>query len=263
MNTPRTITAPFDSRARGDCLQMIDVYILAGGLGTRIRPVLGDVPKLLAPICGRTYLDRLLDWLRWFGARRVVLGLGHAAQAIKDHLSAHPPADLSIVTVVEPQPLGTAGAIRFARDQFRSNPVLVLNGDTFAEADLCKFLAYHRMAGTRGTMLCAKMPDTGRYGRVIVDQGGLIGGFAEKHSGTAEAGIINAGVYLLSASLLNEIADGHAVSLERDVFARLQPGSLAAFTECSSFIDIGTPESLAFADRSFATLTPENGRGTR
>jgi len=245
---------------RGDCLQSLDVYILAGGLGTRIRPVLGDVPKLLAPIGGRTYLDYLLDWLRGFGAQRIVLGLGHAAQAIKDRLETHPPLELTIVTVVEPRPLGTAGAIRFARDQFHTDPVMVLNGDTFADADLCKFLSYHRATGACGTMLCVKVPNSGRYGRVVVDPTGLIGGFVEKDLGLRDEGMINAGVYLLSATLLDEIAAGATASLEHDVFARLQPGSLAAFTECSNFIDIGTPESLAVVNKSFRTMISENGR---
>ena len=111
--------------------------MLAGGLGTRIRPVLGDTPKLLAPIGGRPYLWYLLEWLRKFGARRIVLGLGHGAGAVLDYLRAQPAADLDIVTVVEPSPLGTAGAIRFARAHLRSDPVLVLNGDTFVNADLC------------------------------------------------------------------------------------------------------------------------------
>jgi NDP-sugar pyrophosphorylase family protein len=233
-----------------DCLRSVDIYILAGGLGTRIRPVLGDVPKLLAPIRRRTYLDYLLDWLRQFGARRIVLGLGHAADAIKNHLAAHPPPNLTIVTVVEPRPLGTAGAIRFARAQFHTDPVLVLNGDTFADADLCKFLISHRQAGARGTMLCTKVLNSGRYGRVLIDENGLINGYVEKDPTWSDEGIINAGIYLFSAALLDDIAAGGGPSLENDVFSRLKPGSLAAFTECANFVDIGTPESFALVNKS-------------
>ena len=91
------------------------MFVLAGGLGTRIRPILGDTPKLLAPIRDQTYLDHLLNWLRGFGARRVVLGLGVHARAIVYHAQSHPVAGMEIETVVEPSPLGTAGAIRYAR----------------------------------------------------------------------------------------------------------------------------------------------------
>ena len=87
---------------RGRCLEALDVFILAGGLGTRIRPVLGDLPKILAPIAGRPYLDYLLDWLRGFGARRIVLGLGHRAEAVVDYMKAQPADPLELITVIEP-----------------------------------------------------------------------------------------------------------------------------------------------------------------
>ena len=113
-------------------------------MGTRIRPVLGDLPKILAPILGRPYLAYLLDWLERFGARRVVLGLGHRAQAVVEYLEdAHPASQIEVTTVVEPSPLGTAGAIRFARGALRSDPVLVMNGDSFTDADLCAFVDRH------------------------------------------------------------------------------------------------------------------------
>jgi len=152
-----------------NCLDAIDVFVLAGGLGTRIRPVLGDIPKLLAPIGRRTYLDHLLNWLRGFGARRVVLGLGVRAQAIVDYAQAHPIAGIEIETVVEPSPLGTAGAIRFARATLRSDPILVVNGDSFADTDLCRLLERHHAACASATMLCAEVEEAGRYGRLALD----------------------------------------------------------------------------------------------
>jgi len=237
----------------GNCLDAIDVFVLAGGRGTRIRPVLGDTPKLLAPIRNRTYLDHLLNWLRRFGARRVVLGLGVHAQAIIDYAQAHPIAGMAIETVVEPSPLGTAGAIRFARSIMRSDPVLVINGDSFADANLCRLLERHRAAHASATMLCAEVEDAGRYGRLVLDAEGFVERFVEKDSFRGKAWI-NAGIYFLSAQLLDVIAAGLAASLERDVFERLPRRSLAAFTECFRFIDIGTPESLAQADNVFGAL---------
>lgn len=236
------------------CLNSVDTFVLAGGLGTRIRPVLGGLPKLLAPIAGRPYLSHLLDWLASFGARRVVLGLGHQASIIIEQLISFPVDEIDIATIVEPRPLGTAGAIRFARDALHSDPVLTINGDSLVDADLCQFLEHHRAARTVGSILCAQVEDAGRYGRVEIDRAGRIRGFIEKDPTFPGSALVNAGIYLLSASLLDEIASREAVSLERDVFERLPPGSLSAFTGPFRFIDIGTPESLARADGVFSAI---------
>jgi NDP-sugar pyrophosphorylase family protein len=232
---------------RQDCLASIDILVLAGGLGTRIRPVLGDTPKLLAPIGGRPYLWHLLEWLRKFGARRIVLGLGHGAGAVLDYLRAQPAAGLDILTLLEPSPLGTAGAIRFARAQLRSDPVLVLNGDTFVNANLCALLARQRETSALGTLLCVDVDDAGRYGRLMLDDSGRIKGFAEKDPSFRGAASVSGGVYALSAKLLDWIAAGDAKSIEYDVFQRLPAGDLAAYSGRFDFIDIGTPESLAAA----------------
>ena len=249
------------SPPHGNCLAAIDVFVLAGGLGTRIRSVLGDTPKLLAPIRGRTYLDHLLNWLRRFGARRVVLGLGVHARAIIDYAQAHPVAGIEIETVAEPSPLGTAGAIRFARAALRSDPVLVINGDSFADTDLCRLLERHHAARASATMLCSEVEDAGRYGRLALDAEGFVERFIEKDSSFRGKAWINAGIYFVSAQLLDVIASGTAASLERDVFEQLPRRTLAAFTECFRFIDIGTPESLAQADEVFgASLGAEHSR---
>jgi NDP-sugar pyrophosphorylase family protein len=235
----------------GPCLAPLDVFVLAGGLGTRIRPVLGDTPKLLAPLAGRPYLDHLLDWLRGLGARRVVLGLGHRAEAVLDYLRNHPRPDLMLSHVIEPHPLGTAGAIGFARHELHSDPILVINGDSLADADLCGMVARQRDSGALGTVLCAEVADAGRYGRVVVDHAGSIQAFAEKDPTFHGPALVNAGIYLLSAALLDRIAADRSVSLERDVFERLPPGSLTAFAGRFKFVDIGTPESLVQASAMF------------
>ncbi len=238
----------------GRCLDSVDIFVLAGGLGTRIPPVLGTLPKLLAPIAGRPYLSYLLDWLARFGARRVVLGLGHQASSVVEHVRLSPANEIEIATIIEPQPLGTAGAIRFARSALHSDPVLIINGDSFVDADLCQFLEHHRAAKTVGSILCAEVEDAGRYGRVEVDRAGRIRGFIEKDPTFSGGAFVNAGVYLLSASLLDEIASGEAASLEHDVFEQLRPGSLAAFAGPFRFIDIGTAESFARAGGVFGAI---------
>ena len=113
------------------CLKDIDVVVLAGGLGTRIRDTLGDTPKLLAPVGGTPFLDLLIRRLKSCQARRLVLGLGHLADRVAAHLDANPPDAIEVVTAVEPEPLGTAGALRFVRTHIRTDPVMVMNGDSF------------------------------------------------------------------------------------------------------------------------------------
>jgi mannose-1-phosphate guanylyltransferase len=247
---------------RRQCLADIDTFVLAGGMGTRIRPVLGDTPKLLAPIQGKTYLAYLLDWLAFFGARRVVFGLGYGSQAIRTELEREPRADLTIATVVEPEPLGTAGAIGFSRDQLHSDPVLVLNGDSFVEADLCEFIAAYRAHDRLGAVLCTQVPDGRRYGEIRIDTNGDIAQFVEKSATLAGAATINAGVYLLSARLLDTLPRARNSSIERDIFPSLKPGTLQAFVGSFPFIDIGTPESLAQATRLFKRVpSPGNKIG--
>ncbi len=250
--------------AAGRCLEALDVLVLAGGLGTRAAAALGDTPKLLAPIAGRPYLAYLLDWLGRFGARRIVLGLGHLAGAVQFYLARTPTPGFEIVPVVEPRPLGTAGAVRFARGALRTDPVLVMNGDNLVDADLCALLLRHRGCRALGTILCTEVEDAGRYGRIALDRDGRIERFVEKDSAFRGAATISAGVYALSARLLDEIAAGSARSLEEEVFEHLPAGTLAALSGRYRFIDIGTPDSLARAAEVLARPpVPRSSRGLR
>lgn len=234
--------------AMGDrsCLADIDVVILAGGLGTRLRPVLSAKPKVLAPVGDLTFLDILLDRLAGFGAKRVILALGHLAGEVEAYLAGHPREDLAVQCFIEPAPLGTAGAIRFVRPHIQSKTVLVLNGDSLVDADLCAFVATHRSSGATGTLLCARVADTGRYGTVVIDAAGRIADFREK-TGQIVPGTINAGAYLMEPALLDKIEESSGSSLERDIFQVLPPGTLAGHSGDFPFLDIGTPEDLARA----------------
>jgi NDP-sugar pyrophosphorylase family protein len=229
------------------CLQTLDVLILAGGLGTRLQSVLRDVPKLLAPIGDRPYVAYLLAWLRSFGARRIVLSLGYKAEAVTDYLREQENLGLDLETIIEPHPLGTAGAIRFARASLRTDPVLALNGDSCVNADLCAFIERYRAERLRASILCTGVDDAGRYGRVVVDDDRRISEFVEKDPNFHGRATVNAGAYLLSARLLDDIASGNAVSLEHDIFECEPPGTLGAFVGNFDFVDIGTPVSLVGA----------------
>lgn len=226
------------------CLADIDVIVLAGGLGTRLRSVLSDKPKVLAPVGERVFLDILLDRLASFGARRVLLSLGYLAGEVQTHLAHHPRADMTVVDVVEPQPLGTAGAIRYLHPSITTATALILNGDTLVDADLCTFVEAHRSGGAEATLLCVRVSDAARYGTVAVGPDRRIEAFAEK-TGRPGPGTINGGIYLLDRATLDRIAAAAGPSLERDVFQALPAGTLAAHVGDFPFLDIGVPEDLA------------------
>ena len=228
-----------------EALSNIDVAVLAGGLGTRIRGILGDTPKVLAPIAGRAFLGHLLDHLAQFGTRRVVLCLGHLADRVTAWLAQGDPShSLDVVCEIEPQPLGTAGAIRFVRDELKTDPVMVMNGDTFLDADLRAFVASHRLSGAEASVLCVEVEDAARFGRVEVGPDSRVRRFLDKAPGR---GVINAGVYLFSAAFLDRIAASGASSLTRDELHTMPPGTLHGHIAKARFIDMGTPESLAVA----------------
>lgn len=238
------------SRPETGPLADIDVAVLAGGLGTRLRSVLGKTPKVLAPVAGRPFLDHLLAWLASFGARRVVLCVGFRAEAVLDHVANLPFPGIEVVTSQETEPLGTAGALRLALPHLRSEPVLVMNGDTFVDADLAAFAAAHHARRATASILCATVPSTARYGRLDIDDAGRIRRFSEKDPSDTRPGPINAGLYLFSQPWLATFARSTGSSLERDAFAAAAPGTFDAINAGGvTFIDIGTPESFADAER--------------
>lgn len=228
-------------------LAEIDVAVLAGGLGTRLRGVLPETPKILAPVLGRPFLDHLLGWLTRQGARRVVLCLGYRAGDVIAHVNAGSYAPLTIATVAEPEPLGTAGGLRFAYSELRSRPVLVMNGDTVVDTDLTAFLAAHLASGAEASILATEVPDAGRYGRLEIDSAGRLVRFVEKDPSFTGAAWINAGFYLFGAATMERIAGLTRGSLERDILETMPAGSVHVFRARGNFLDIGTPETLAMA----------------
>ena len=234
-------------------LQGIDVAVIAGGLGTRIAGVLGDTPKVLAPVGGRPFLAVLLD--RLAGARKVVLCLGHLAPRVTDWLEANPPK-IPVDCVVEPEPLGTAGAVRLALPRLTSNPVLVMNGDSVVETDLGTFVADHRRSGAVGSLMAVEVPDGSRFGRLDIGAGGRVLRFIEKDPDARGAAWINGGIYAFSRDLLARLASSTGPSLERDFLGLLPEATLHAAKRQAPFIDIGTPASLAEAPAFFKDGSP-------
>jgi NDP-sugar pyrophosphorylase family protein len=225
----------------------LDIVVLAGGLGTRLRDVLPDTPKILAPVGDRPFLDHLLHWLIRQGARRVVLSLGYRAGDVLTYLETHSFAPPQIHPLVEPEPLGTGGAVAFALPFLDSDPVLVINGDTFVDTNLNAFVRHYRDCGADASIVCAEVENAGRYGRVEIDAAGRVHRFAEKDPAASGPAWINAGVYLFGRQVLPKIATLRKGSLERDILEKMPPGSIVAFRAQGRFLDIGTPETLALA----------------
>jgi len=226
----------------------MEAIVLAGGLGTRLRSVVPDLPKPMAPVAGRPFLEILLASLRRKGVTRVVLSVGHRAEAVVEHFAGGF-RGLAIESVVEDTPLGTGGAVRLALAHCRTDPVLVLNGDTFLDLDLAALRACWQ-ADRAPVVVARQVDDTTRFGRLQIE-GDRILRFAEK--GVAGPGPINAGVYLLPRDLLDTFEPGRPFSLESDFFAP-EAGRrlLRAFVSDGLFIDIGVPDDYARAQRLLA-----------
>jgi len=232
-----------------DALSAVDVVILAGGQGTRLAAVTAETPKPLAPVAGRPFLEHLLDQLRSYGARQVVLSLGYKPDVFSDYFRDHPPAGLDLKLAFERSPLGTGGGLRNAYPSLGSDTVLVLNGDSYVEADLGALVAFHRAKAAEITLLLTRVPDASRFGGVEVDASGAVTRFLEK--GRTGPAFINAGVYVLQRTAVGAIPPARPVSLERDVFPARIGKRFFALGGDFPFIDIGTPESYREAHAFF------------
>ena len=231
--------------------------ILAGGLGTRLRAAVADRPKVMATVLGRPFVTFLLDRLAIAGITNVVLCTGYRAAQLEQELgTAYGPIRLFYST--EPTPLGTGGALARGASLCRSEAILALNGDSYCDADLNQLLHTHMDKQARATIQLAHMPDTSRYGQVRVDIDGRVTAFEEKGASNAP-GWINAGIYCLSRSVLENVPPDKQVSIERDVFPSLIGHGLFAASGRARLLDIGTPESYAQAEAFLAGL-PSRGR---
>lgn len=231
-------------------LANVTAAILAGGLGTRLRPVLTDRPKALAEVRGRPFLTYLLDQLADAGITRGVLCTGHLGDQVQAQFGdAY--RTLALKYSPEPAPLGTAGALRLALPLIDSSVVLALNGDSFCDANLNLFWDWHCRRAARASLLLIRVPDSGRYGQVQVQANDVISGFKEKQD-RGEPGWINAGLYLMDRQLLADIPSGRAVSLEHEIFPGWVGRGLYGYQSEGRFLDIGTPEAYAEAQKFFA-----------
>ena len=223
----------------------MQAIVLVGGKGTRLRPLTETVPKPAVTLVDRPFLAYMIEWLAAHGVEEVILACGFLPDVLRDALAGEEErAGVSIRFVAEPEPLGTAGAIRFAADQVGDaldDRFLALNGDVLTDLDLSALVAQHRERGARATIALHPVEDSSAYGLVRTGRGGEVLEFTEK-TGEAVPGEINAGMYVLERSVLDLIPPGRAVSIERDVFPRLARDGLHALCLDGYWMDIGTPE---------------------
>jgi NDP-sugar pyrophosphorylase family protein len=231
-------------------LESATAVVLAGGLGTRLRSVVADRPKVLAEVRGKPFLAFLFDELDRLGLRHVVICSGYLGEQLVAAFG-DTYRGLSLEYSLESAPLGTAGALRLALPYFRSETCLVMNGDSFCEADLGAFWDQHQFKNAAATILLTHVPDSSRYGKVALDEDGLVTKFEEK-SAAGGPGWVNGGIYLLRTALLSAIAPGVAVSLERSSFPAWIGHGLYGAKLGGRFIDIGTPESYSSAQEFFS-----------
>lgn len=231
---------------------MLDTaIILAGGLGTRLKSVVSDLPKPMAPVNGQPFLNYQLRFLKHYGITNVVISVGHLAQKIQDHYKDNFEG-MSLCYAHEKVALGTGGGIRMALEECRSNNVLVLNGDSFFDVDIKKFFELHTNRSADISLALRHVDDAARYGTIRKNSEDRITLFKEK-TNQQQAGIINGGVYILQKDLyLRSTPPNTNFSIEKDFFEKqLDSLSIKGFEFNSYFIDIGIPEDYAKAQHDF------------
>lgn len=241
-----------DDTAATDNGGSLTAVVLAGGLGSRLASLVRDVPKPMAPVAGRPFLEHLLAHLSLHGFRNVVLCTCHLAEKIETHFADGSGLGLRIRYSRETQPLGTGGAVRAALDLLPAGgTVLVMNGDSFCPVDLTAMRACHqRRPASRVTMAITRVEEASRYGSLDYDaETSRILAFREKSPEAASSGWINAGMYMCGRDAIGELPTGVPLSLERDWFPALcRHGALYGFVHEGPFLDIGTPDAYRSAE---------------
>lgn len=222
---------------------MREAIILAGGKGSRLKQAVSNVPKPMAPINGRPFLEYLLDKLIQFKFDRVILSVGYMSDVIVNHFG-NKYKNISIVYVYESTPLGTGGGIKKSLTQLESDRALILNGDTYADVDYDEMLKVS-FEGESLVLGLARVPNVARYGSVDV-KGDILIGFREK--GIEGPGLINIGSYIVGKNDLEGFKDGLNFSFESDYLQKIYKSKRVSVCEFSGkFIDIGIPEDYLFA----------------
>src|SRR3954469_6051613 len=220
----------------------VQALILAGGEGTRLRPLTTTVPKPVVPLVDRPFIRFMLDWLHGHGVDDVVMSCGHLASGVRNVLGDGSALGIRLRYVEEPRPLGTGGALKYA-EPLLADRFLMLNGDILTDLDLTAQIAQHERTGARATLALTPVEDPSAYGLVRTTQGGAVTEFVEKPSpDQIDTNNISAGAYVLERSVLEMLEPEQPASIERDVFPRLVGEGLYGCVSEGYWLDIGTPE---------------------
>jgi D-glycero-alpha-D-manno-heptose 1-phosphate guanylyltransferase len=230
----------------------VEALILTGGFGTRLRSVVSDRPKVIAEVAGKPFIAYLFDQLISAKFKKVVLCTGYKAEQIEGAFGNNYNG-LEVAYSFESEPLGTGGGLGLALPKISQNNLLVMNGDSYCDENLGRFLDSHEQRNADTSMLLIKQQDTTRFGRVQLDENKRVVAFEEKGKSSG-AGWINGGIYLMKKSLIEGFPKGQALSLEKDVFPKLCGTKFYGFESTAEFLDIGTPESYREAESFFARL---------
>jgi len=235
-------------------LEQHTCLILVGGLGTRLRSALPDLPKPMAPVRNRPFLEYLLADLKKSGIQNIVFCVGHQAEKIEEYFGDGARFGVRVEYSRERELLGTAGALKLAQPLVSSEDFLMLNGDCYNDVDFQGLLAQHRSTLAAITLVAAYLEDRERFGSLKIDDENRILAFEEKGAATG-AGYINAGYYALNKSVFDLIPESEVCSLERDIFPQiLAKQAMFAFKNQGAFIDIGLPEEWRRAENLLPIL---------
>jgi mannose-1-phosphate guanylyltransferase len=243
----------------------VQALVLAGGEGTRLRPLTLTVPKPVLPLAGRPFLTFMLDWLGRHGVDDVVLSCGFMSDAVESVLGGEHDG-MRVRYVHEDEPLGTAGPVRLALDEgvLVEERLLVLNGDVLTDMDLTAQLAWHDEREALATLALIPVEDTSSYGVVPTDDEGRVEAFLEKSAAPAPTNRVNAGAYVLEREVIESIPPGRAVSFEREIFPEFVGRGLYGYPQSGYWVDIGTPDRYLeatydlLAGRVESTLPPRD-----
>ena len=225
--------------------------VLVGGFGTRLRPLTFTTPKPMLPVGHRPIIENLVRMLSSAGVDEVVLALGFKPEPFMSAFPDGTCAGVSLHYAVEPEPLDTGGAIRFAADHAGiDDTFVVVNGDVLTDLDVARLVSFHRDKGAEATIHLTPVDDPSAYGVVELDDDGRVRRFVEKPApGTAPSDLINAGTYVFEPSVLSRIPTGRKVSIERETFpAIVDDGGLFALSTDDYWIDTGRPDTYRQAN---------------
>jgi mannose-1-phosphate guanylyltransferase len=220
----------------------MQAVILVGGEGTRLRPLTSTVPKPVVPLVDRPFISFMLEWLKAHGVDDVIMSCGFLATSVRNVLGDGSGLGIRLRFVEEPDPRGTAGALKYA-ESLLDERFLMLNGDVLTDIDLSAQIAQHEATGATATLALVPVADPTNYGLVHVNDDRSVRDFLEKPSPDAiDTNMISAGAYVLERSILDLVPPERNVSIEREVWPRLVGNGLYAFSSESYWLDIGTPD---------------------